>query len=84
MDTLIRLYLGGKALFEKWNLTNTGANDYYNAPASVRTKPGKVYFFDTSILTSGFPASTLMISPEVPRSPYLDGIKGLAAGPSPF
>lgn len=42
--TLILPYLEEKALFEQWRQTQTGNNDYYNAPASVRTKPVKVYF----------------------------------------
>ena len=51
--TLILPYLEEKALFEQWSLTKTGANDYYNAPASVRTKPVKVYFCPSRRTASG-------------------------------
>ncbi len=42
--TLILPYIEEKALFEQWRQTQTNNNDYYNAPASVRTKVVKIYF----------------------------------------
>lgn len=42
--TLILPYIEEKALFEQWRQTQTNNNDYYNAPASVRTKAVKIYF----------------------------------------
>ncbi len=51
--TLILPYLEEKALFDQWSLTKTGVNDYYNASASVRTKPVKVYLCPSRRTASG-------------------------------
>ena len=83
--TLILPYLEEKALFEQWGLTKTGVNDYYNAPASVRTKPVKVYFCPSRRTASGSnTVSTLgdenQLNPTGPSTPGACGDYAASTG----